>query len=155
MHTLEEIAMFNIKNVMQKLKIAKRSTKKTLDLIYQVDEILKAFDGKVINKKFSNELQGLHPNIMAGRPYMNETLTISLSGQRINNNILSSKCLTTENGKTYRLDYSLAHSALMVNKEFLEKDLEKIYFSINNYEEVVREIKALKQSLHWTVQEYL
>lgn len=43
--------MFSTKTPMQKLEIVKRDTKITLDLIPQVDEILKTFDGKVSNKK--------------------------------------------------------------------------------------------------------
>lgn len=67
--------------------------------------------------------------------------------------------MTNNNGKTYRISYDLAHKDLLDEILFLTRELDRIDFSIANYEKVVKEIKDLKEkirelnkSLHWTVQ---
>lgn len=152
--------MFSALEAVKELEVVKSSTKKTLDLIPQVDAILKPFDGKVFNKKLSTAMQTIDPRVRAWRGDYTTSLVISIDGQRFHNYILRSKCLVTTNkGRTYHLDYAKAHKDLICQKDFLEKELEKIYFSINNYVEVIREIeehknriRELHESLHWTVQ---
>lgn len=151
--------MFSALEAIKKLEVVKRSTLKTLDLIPQVDAILKIFDGRVFNKRLQAALQGADPSIIVRRPYATNGLLISVAGQRFNNVILSSKCLITGNGKTYRISYDLAHKDLLDEIIFLTRELDRIAFSIANYENVVKEIgehkdriRELNKSLHWTVQ---
>lgn len=152
--------MFSALEAIKKLEVVKRSTLKTLDLIPQVDEILKTFDGRVFNKRLQVALQQTDPRLTVSRPYATNGLLISVAGQRFNNVTLSSKCLVTDNnGKTYRISYDLAHKDLLDEILFLTRELDRIAFSIANYENVVKEIgehkdriRELNKSLHWTVQ---
>lgn len=116
-----------------------------------IKQVLKEFDGKVINKRLRNKLYEATTIVFyETNDYYYYYLEAYIDYQfRFNvlrcDNILEISSMTK--GGNYRLDYSKAEKIFNKRLEELKKEKEEIEYSIEHYENVYKKVSELKKEM--------